>query len=67
MTSKHGDFFKSVESTPSDEASSLSAFLTGCKGKLCRKAFRFVGAAASADYVPARSMLLLLLMVLVQK
>ena len=42
MTPKHGDFFKSVESTPSDAASPLSVFLTGCKGNLCPEVFGLV-------------------------
>jgi len=42
MTSKHGDFLKSVGSTPSDVAFSLSVFLTACKGNLCSVAFGLV-------------------------
>jgi hypothetical protein len=41
VTSKHGDFFKSVESTPAVAATLLSVFLTGCKGDLCLEGFRF--------------------------
>jgi hypothetical protein len=39
MTSKHGDFFAPLGLAYSGEASPLSVFLTGCKGKFCPAAF----------------------------
>jgi hypothetical protein len=42
ITSKHGDFFGPLVSVHSRKASSLSVFLTCCKGNLCREGFRLV-------------------------